>query len=97
MLWVRPNEELAIDMALVAVIADLFPNGMGNALGLNAGGTSLDNTIRFVAQHRTEWLLVEIAVHAVQNGIGHGEVRIFAQNGALIATGSQSLVLRIRD
>jgi acyl-CoA thioesterase II len=96
-IWVRPREPAAIDCALLAVIADLLPNGIGNALGLNAGGSSLDNTIRIIRLTQTKWILVEISIQALDSGLGHGGVRIYAEDGRLMALASQSLIVRIRD
>ena len=42
-----PIERTArFDAAMLAIIADHVPSGIGSALGKNAGGNSLDNTLR---------------------------------------------------
>jgi acyl-CoA thioesterase len=33
----------------------------------------------------------------VANGVAHGAMRLFAQDGRLMATASQSMILRIRE
>jgi acyl-CoA thioesterase-2 len=96
-LWVRSREPVALDCALLAVVADLLPNGIGNALGLNAGGSSLDNTIRIIRLTPTKWILAEISIQTLDSGLGHGDVRMFAEDGCLLAVASQSLIVRIRD
>ena len=73
---------------------DYVPFGVGQALGRMAGGTSLDNTIRVARLVPTEWVLIDIAVHAVANGFGHGLVHLWAQDGTLLATASQSCRVR---
>jgi acyl-CoA thioesterase-2 len=42
----------------------------------------------------TEWVLLDIRVQAVQRGFGHGLVHMFAQDGTLLATASQSCIVR---
>ena len=96
-LWIRPTRAVAVDPALLAVIADQLPNAVGNALGLNAGGTSLDNSLRILRLVQTTWILADIQVDGVESGIAHGAMRLFAETGELMAVASQSLVLRVRS
>ncbi|MEZ5219887.1 MAG: thioesterase family protein [Ilumatobacteraceae bacterium] len=58
------------------------------------GGNSLDNTLRLVHLVPTEWVLLDIRVHAVERGFGHGLVHMFAEDGTLLATASQSCIVR---
>jgi acyl-CoA thioesterase II len=95
-LWMRPRDGAPIDSGMLAIFADHVPSGIGNALGMNAGGNSLDNTIRFRRIVPTEWVLCEIQIHSVHAGFGHGAMRLFAQNGELMATASQSVIVRVR-
>jgi acyl-CoA thioesterase len=96
-IWVRPRDSVEIDVQILAVIADLLPNGVGNAIGANAGGSSLDNTLRVIAVRPTNWILAEISIQAIECGIAHGEVFLFTEDRQLLAIASQTLVLRIRD
>ncbi len=93
-LWVRPIEG-EVDRIALAIMADFLPSGIGNALGTAAGGNSLDNTIRFARSQPTEWVLADIRIHATTQGFVHGRVHLFAQSGALLATASQSMILRV--
>jgi acyl-CoA thioesterase II len=88
-----------IDMGPVtlAVLGDFVPGGLGAALGRDGGGNSLDNTIRIARPVPTEWVLLAIRVHAVANGFGHGLVHQWSQDGTLLATASQSAIVRLRD
>ena len=95
-LWMRPKGGEPIDSGMLAIFADHVPSGIGNALGMNAGGNSLDNTIRFRRIVPTDWVLCEIQIHSVHAGFGHGAMRLFAQNGELMATASQSVIVRVR-
>lgn len=94
-LWIRPLSGI-VNRSTLAVMADFLPSGVGNALGTAAGGNSLDNTIRFARQAETEWVLADIRIHSVAQGFAHGRAHLFAQDGTLLATASQSLILRIR-
>ncbi len=95
-LWVRPSDPGAvIDRLALAVMADFLPSGVGNALGAQAGGNSLDNTIRFMNIVPTDWVLADMRIHAVNEGFAHGRVHLFAQDGTLMATASQSMIVRI--
>jgi acyl-CoA thioesterase len=101
-LWVRPHDPAQpIDRITLAVMADFLPSGVGNALGTAAGGNSLDNTIRFARPVpatgvATDWVLADLRIHAVSQGFAHGRMHLFARNGDLLATASQSMILRMR-
>ena len=97
-LWVRPADPNApIDRLALAVMADFLPSGVGNALGANAGGNSLDNTIRYMNVVPTDWVLADMRIHAVHAGFAHGRVHLFARDGTLMATASQSMIVRIHS
>ena len=96
-LWMRPRGGQAVDSTLLAIMADHVPSGIGSALGRNAGGNSLDNTIRFFSAADTEWVLCDIHIDGVHGGFAHGSMRLFAEGGALMALASQSMILRMRD
>ncbi len=93
-MWMRPKLGQAIDAAMLAIFADHVPSGVGNALGVNGGGSSLDNTLRIVRLVPTEWVLCDISIHAVHAGFGHGAMRLFAEDGQLMASASQSMIVR---
>lgn len=96
-LWARMREDLPMSSSALAVMADFVPSAIGNAIGRDAGGNSLDNTIRIRKVVETEWVLLDIRIHGVHNGFAHGRMHLFAENGELMASASQSLILRIRD
>jgi acyl-CoA thioesterase len=92
-LWVRlPSLEMSA--AALAIVGDFVPFGVGQSLGRRAGGNSLDNTLRVVQRHPTEWILADVRVHAVEGGFGHGLVHLWAQDGTLLGTASQSTIVR---
>ena len=95
-LWARlPNLE-RLTAGTLAVLGDFVPYGMGQALGARAGGSSLDNTIRVVQLVPTTWVLLDIRIHAIHGGFGHGLIHLWAEDGTLLATASQTAVLRYR-
>jgi acyl-CoA thioesterase len=96
-LWARPRGGQIVDAAMLAIMADHAPAALGDALGRYAGGNSLDNTLRVLTITPTPWVLLDIAIIGVANGVAHGAVRLFAMDGRLMATASQSMILRLHD
>src|SRR5687768_11797232 len=93
-LWAQIPEVLSMSAATLAILGDYVPFGIGQALGQRAGGNSLDNTLRVGRLVPTEWVLLDIRVHAVRHGFGHGDVHLWADDGTLLATASQSTIVR---
>jgi acyl-CoA thioesterase len=95
LMWARiPDVIDGVDASALAVLGDFVPMGVGQALGVQGGGNSLDNTLRVVHLVPTEWVLLDIRVHAVERGFGHGLVHMYAEDGTLLATASQSCIVR---
>ena len=42
----------------------------------------------------TEWVLIDIRIDLVSRGFGHGIVYLWATDGTLMATASQSAIIR---
>ena len=93
-LWARIPNILDTSAAALAILGDYVPFGIGQALGQFAGGNSLDNTLRVVKIVPTDWVLLDIQVDGIANGFGHGTVHLYAQDGTLMATASQSTIVR---
>jgi acyl-CoA thioesterase-2 len=94
-LWARiPDVITGVDATTLAVLGDFVPSAIGQALGVRGGGNSLDNTLRVARLVPTEWVLMDIRAHAVERGFGHGLVHMFAEDGTLLATASQSVIVR---
>ncbi|HMC38695.1 MAG TPA: acyl-CoA thioesterase [Acidimicrobiales bacterium] len=94
-LWAKLPDVLDLSAAALAVLGDYVPFGIGQALGLQAGGNSLDNTLRLGRMVPTEWVLLDIRVHQVVNGFGHGDVHLWSESGVLLGTASQSTIVRM--
>ncbi|MHB1089944.1 MAG: acyl-CoA thioesterase [Ilumatobacteraceae bacterium] len=96
LMWARiPDVLTDVDTATLAVMGDFVPMGIGQALGVLGGGNSLDNTLRIVRLVPTKWVLLDIQIYAVERGFGHGSVTMFAEDGTLLATASQSCIARL--
>lgn len=96
-LWGRSKTGAPVDSAMLAIINDFVPSGTSHALGLPAGANSLDNTLRIRKIVETEWVCCDIQIEGVHNGFVHGRSAMFADDGTLMATGSQSGIIRIFD
>ena len=92
-LWVRlPDIEMSA--AALAVLGDYVPYGIAQALGTWTRSNSLDNTLRILRVVPSDWVLLDIAVHAVHDGFGHGRVHLWSEDGTHLATASQTAVVR---
>lgn len=96
-LWARIPELMEPSAAALAILGDYVPFGIGQALGKPAGGNSLDNTLRIARIVPTEWVLVDIRIDAIASGFGQGHVYLWAEDGTLLATASQSTIVRYWD
>ena len=95
-MWARlPQVIDGVDAATLGVLGDFVPRGVGQALGIRGGGNSLDNTLRVMNLVPTTWVLLDIRVQGVARGFGHGLVHMFAEDGTLMATASQSCIVRM--
>jgi len=93
-MWARFPDLDEVGTTALSVVGDLVPWGIGQSLGQRAGGNSLDNTIRVAGRVPTEWILLDVRVHAVRSGFGHGLVHLWAEDGTLLGTASQSTIVR---
>jgi acyl-CoA thioesterase II len=97
-MWAKVRDVVTgVDSASLAVLADFVPMGLGMNMGINGGGTSIDNTIRIYRLVPTDWVLLDVYSHGVARGFGHGIVHMFAEDGTLMATASQSVLMRTWD
>lgn len=92
--WTRMPDLLETSAASLAVLGDFVPMGLGQAVPTEINSNSLDNTLRVVRIVQTEWVLVDIRIEAVANGFGHGHIYLWAEDGTLMGTASQSAMIR---
>ncbi|MCK4176212.1 acyl-CoA thioesterase [Aciditerrimonas ferrireducens] len=92
--WFRVPGHLEPSAATLAVLGDYVTGGVSHAVGVPTGSRSLDNTIRVVRLVPTEWILADVAIDATVGGFAHGRANLFAEDGTLLATASQSMSVR---
>jgi acyl-CoA thioesterase II len=97
---IRPEERSG---AALAVLADLAPSAIAEAVGVIAGGVSLDNTIRIARQWIDTgspggadggWILLDVTVESVIGDVAQLSARVFDPAGRLLAVAGQSAILR---
>ncbi|WP_322768407.1 acyl-CoA thioesterase domain-containing protein [Frankia sp. Cr1] len=92
-LWARLNQPMVTSTASVAILADLAPAAVIDAVGRPVYTLSLDNSLRVGRLAQTDWMLVDAQVEAVIGGVAQVSARIFDENGQQIATADQSAKL----
>ena len=92
--WTRVPGHLEPSAGSLAVIGDFVSGGVSQPLGVRTMGRSLDNTLRVAQLVPTEWVLCDIQIHALINGFGQGLAHLWAQDGTLLGTASQSISVR---
>jgi acyl-CoA thioesterase len=94
--WARVPDLLEMSAPTLAVLGDYVPLGLGETLAADITSNSLDNTLRVANLVPTGWVLVDVRIDVVSNGFGHGLVYLWAEDGTLMATASQSAIIRER-
>jgi acyl-CoA thioesterase-2 len=94
-LWARVPGHLAPSAGTLAIFGDYVSGGSSQPLGRRTRGRSLDNTLRVVQLKPTEWVLCDIRIHALIDGYAQGVAFLWSQEGELLATASQSFVVRL--
>jgi acyl-CoA thioesterase len=95
-LWIK-MPDVHHDRGALAIIADYMPSALGNALGQMAYCTSIDNTIRYATAHASEWVLCDNHMDFVGDGFGYGSVNMWNESGELLATASQTVIVRLPE
>jgi acyl-CoA thioesterase len=94
-LWARVPGHLTPSAATLAIFGDYVSGGASQPLGRRTRGRSLDNTLRVVQLKSTEWVLCDIRMYALIDGYAQGVAFLWSQEGDLLATASQSFVVRL--
>ena len=92
--WMRPANG-PLHVTHLAMAADFLPSTASDAFATRAGGSSLDNSFRLIDLAPTDWALCHLAIRGAHDGVAHGSVEIWAQDGRLMALGSQSFLPRL--
>jgi acyl-CoA thioesterase len=95
--WLRSREGFMADARLLAIAADYVASAIASATGLHAGGNSLDNTIRYGRITPCEWILCDVQLDMLVNGLVHGRMNLFSPDGVLMAAASQSMIMRVHS
>lgn len=93
--WARLPGQLEPSAGTLAVIGDYVSGAVSQPLGQRTLGRSLDNTLRVAQLVPTEWVLCDIRMHALANGFAQGEAHLWARDGTLLGTASQSISVRL--
>lgn len=93
--WLRSREGHIADARMLAIAADYIASAIAHATGVHAGGNSLDNTIRYGKIVPCEWILCDVQIEAMAGGIVHGRMHLYSPDGVLMATASQSMIMRV--
>lgn len=96
-MWMRLREPAGASPSALAILADLAPSAISEAIGEPTFGVSLDNSIRIGrvgASAGDEWVLLEVQVEAVLRGVAQINARMFADDGKLLAIAGQSARMR---
>lgn len=88
-MWSRSRAGFAVDSGWLAIVSDFFLGAHPAA----RGGSSLDDTFRFVQGAEPGWVLTVTEFASFDRGVVHGSARHFAEDGSLLAISSQSGVL----
>lgn len=94
-LWARVPGHLGLSAATLAIFGDYVSGNTSQPLGLRTMSRSLDNTLRVGRLVPTEWVLCDIRMHALVDGYAQGIGFLWAQDGTLLATASQSMSIRL--
>ncbi len=93
-MWSRLNDDRTATPAAIAFMADMVPGAIARAAGLVGGGTSLDNSLRFGRNSADqEWVLLELSGEMARNAYAHGSVKVWSQDGTLLAIGGQTAIM----
>ena len=93
-MWCRIRDHEIGNPASQAYVADIIPLAIGAALGTIPGATSIDNTLRVIDPEPTDWVLLELIPEGFHRSIGHGALRMWSQDGRLMATAQQTCIIR---
>jgi len=95
--WVR-GEGFEDAATVAAVVCDYATYAIGRATGHQIGGMSVDNSIRLHSHAAAQgWCLATFSVDAVGGGFGSVTAHVWREDGTLLATGGQTMVLNPWD
>jgi acyl-CoA thioesterase len=78
----------------LAIVADFVPFDIGQPLGQNLTGSSIDNTLRMCELRHTDWVLLDIHMQAMHRNVMHATAGLWAEDGTLLGLASQTMFAR---
>jgi acyl-CoA thioesterase len=94
LLWARRTDGSPLTRAGIAYLADMVPMAIARAAGKFGAGFSLDNALRFATVPPEQWVLLDLRGELASLGYGHGSFTAWTIDGTLVATGSQSAMMK---
>jgi len=91
--WMRLPGSRLTRPALLGLAGDCLPHLVMMGIGESGAGTSLDNTIRVGITTDSEWVLIDAMPEQAAGGYGYGHARLWAADGTLVGTASQTAAL----
>lgn len=88
-IWYREVDGAPMSVGLIAIIADF----MGGAHPATMGCTSLDNTLRIFTVKPADWVLGATEFSGFANGVFHGTMHLYSEDGTLLAKASQTALI----
>ncbi len=95
--WLRLPAGVPARASALAALGDLVASATALALDRDIAAPSLDNTIRIVGPVDTGWVLADVDLDALDHGFVHGTVRLWSDDGRLLAVASQTGAVRARN
>lgn len=92
LLWLRRRDGGSNDRMTLASFADFLPLALGRATSRPGGGNSVDNVLRLLDEAGPGWILCDMEISAAAHGFAHGNLKLWSQEGKLLAIGAQSLI-----
>ncbi len=89
-LWATMPGGVPAFASALAIVGDDVSAGVAAAVVNDVRARSIDNTIRVVSPQACDWVLADIKIHAVTEGLGHGKVNLWSPSGHLLAVTEQS-------
>ncbi|MEI6453151.1 MAG: acyl-CoA thioesterase [Actinomycetes bacterium] len=96
-IWARVPGHLSPSAATLAIYGDYLTGAVAHPVGKHTMGRSLDNTVRIVELVPTEWVLIDSRIHVATHGFAQGIAFLWAQDGTLLGTASQTLSIKLWD
>jgi acyl-CoA thioesterase-2 len=93
-LWARIPDLVEPSAGLMAILADHVPFAVMRTHPDVERVSSIDNGLRIVQRRFSPWTQLDVSVDAIAGGLAHGSVRVWSQDGQLLALAAQTVLVR---